>query len=115
MSAASVTRPTERECQDTIVEAARWGGWRIFGVRPARTKHSWETPIFGDKGWPDLVLVRGERILAVELKRTPNKPEPEQVVWLEVLAAAGVDARLVWVPEEMDDLVAELVRRRDDR
>lgn len=106
------TRPTEAECQRTIVEAARLGGWMVHAERPAmRQSGTWSTPIQGDAGFPDLVMVRGTRVLAVELKRRPRKIDGAQLLWLRAFTRAGVDARLVYVPEQLDDLVAELVAR----
>lgn len=102
-------RPTEAECQTTIIEAARLAGWLVHHARPARSERGWATPIQGHAGFPDLVLVHPLRgLLAIELKRRPNKVTPEQHRWLVALRLAGVDARVVWVPDEMDALIAEL-------
>lgn len=104
-------RPSELAYQRTVLEAARLGGWLCHAERAAMNRAGrYSTPIQGDKGWPDLILARGPRLLAIELKRRPNKPTAAQVVWLDALKAAGVDARLVFVPDELDALCAELVR-----
>ena len=101
---------TEREYESTIIDAARIGGWMIHAERPARTATSWRTAIRGDVGWPDLFLAHPTRgAMALELKRRPNKPTTAQRVWLMMLVGAGIDARLVFVPDELDDLCAELV------
>jgi hypothetical protein len=70
------------------------------------------TPVQGHAGFPDLLLVHpsGRRLLVVELKRKPNRLEPAQKVWLNALTVCGVDARTVYVPEDMDALVKELTR-----
>ena len=104
-------RATERECEDTIIAAAKILGWLCHAERPAQSGRGWRTPIRGDAGWPDLVLVRGWRILFVELKRKPNRVEPAQQTWLTTLTAAGAEARVVWVPEGLDEFLAELVAR----
>lgn len=115
----TVTTPasaTEAEYETTIIEAARLGGWLVHAERPARTARGWRTPIRGHVGWPDLFLAHpGRRPLALELKRKPNKPTPEQASWLLVLELAGIDARLVHVPDDLDALVAELVRPPHNR
>jgi len=103
---------TEAECQRTIVDAARLAGWLVHHTRPARTVRGWRTPLEGDAGFPDLVLARRRppgRLLVVELKRAPRQPTDEQRAWLAALTAAGVDARLVYVPDDLDALLAELV------
>lgn len=109
---SALVRPAvERDWESTIIDAARLGGWLVHAERPAPSKRGWRTPIRGHAGWPDLVLVRGGRMIVAELKRRPNKVTDSQRIWLEWLARAGVDARVVWVPDDVDALCAELVGR----
>lgn len=108
---SAVPRASERECQATIVAIAKMFGWRVHAERPAQAGKGWRTPIQGHAGFPDLVLVRDDRVLAVELKRKPNRLEDDQREWLEALAVAGVETRVVWVPEGMDAFNAELAAR----
>lgn len=106
-----MTRATEAECQNTIIAAAYIHGWRVHAERPAQVrpgKHV--TPIQGHKGFPDLVLVRGSQLWFVELKRKPNKVEPEQGVWLAMLTRAGARTAVVWVPEGMQTFIDDLGR-----
>lgn len=106
------TRPTEAQCQATIVAAAKLLGWKVHATRQAMTRRGWRTPVQGHAGFPDLVLVRGSQLRMVELKRKPNRVEPEQQEWLVALAAAGVDVSVAWVPEQMPALLAELAERQ---
>lgn len=102
-------RAKELECERTILDAAKIAGWRRHGERPAMSKKGYRTPIKGEAGWPDLVLVKAGWMLAVELKRRPNKPDPEQIEWLRALdKVPGIIAMLVWVPEDMDQFNAAL-------
>ena len=106
------TRPTEAQCQATIVEAARRGGWLVHAELPALARDgSWRTAIQGDVGFPDLVMVRNGKVLVIELKRRPRKIDVAQLLWLRKFTAAGIDARLVFVPENLDSLVSELLAR----
>lgn len=84
-------------------------GWHVLHLRPAKTKYGWVTPVQGDmgKGWPDLILVRRERIIAAELKSDVAKPRPEQEDVLAWLARAGVETH-VWRPRDWDAIVAAL-------
>lgn len=107
----AVERPTELACEATIIAAAKTFGWLVHGARPAMTGRKWSTPIKGHAGFPDLVLVRGGELLIVELKRKPNKVEPNQRVWLDTLAGAGVEALVIFVPEQLDEFVARLATR----
>jgi hypothetical protein len=104
-------RATERECEDTIIEAAMTFGWRVHAERPARSAKGWRTPIQGHAGFPDLVLVRGSLLWFVELKRKPNKIEHAQQEWIIALGATGALVSIVWVPEGLDDFVAQLAAR----
>jgi hypothetical protein len=108
---AGTATATERDYESTIIDAARIGGWLVHAERPARSTRGWRTPIRGDAGWPDLFLAHPDgRALALELKRRPRRPTPEQVCWLHALALGdAIDARVVYVPDELDALVAELV------
>lgn len=105
---------TEREYESTLIEAAKLSGWLVHAERPAQSNRGWRTPIRGHAGFPDLVLVHpaAGRVLVVELKRRPNKPTPDQASWLLALELAGIDARLVYVPDELNALLAELVGDR---
>jgi hypothetical protein len=50
-----------------------------------------------DAGFPDLVLVRDERVIYAELKTERGRVTPEQRRWLDTLAGAGVEVYL-WRP-----------------
>lgn len=102
-------RAHELACEQTILEAAKLAGWRRHGERPAMSKKGYRTPIKGEPGWPDLILVKNGWMIAAELKRHPNAPDAEQIEWLRVLShVPGVLALLVWVPEDMDAFNAAL-------
>jgi hypothetical protein len=104
-------RPTELQCEATIIAAAKAAGWRVHGNRAAQTRDGiWSTPLKADKGFPDCVFVRGSEALFVEFKRKPNKVEPEQQKWLDALQAAGLRAFVIWVPEEQELFIARLLR-----
>ncbi len=86
----------------------------VHAERPATMQSGrWATPIQGDAGWPDLVLLHPlHRVLwFVELKREPNKVEPAQQRWLDELSRSTFGqcgVRVLWVPEELDEFIAEL-------
>jgi VRR-NUC domain len=91
---------SERDFQAAVVEAARLLGWRVAHFRPARTAQGWRTPVQADgAGFPDLIAVRGPRLIAAELKSERGKLRPEQAQWLEAFQAAGAEAR-IWRPDD---------------
>lgn len=113
-------RATESQCQATIVAAALLAGWMVHAERPAQHQSGrWGTPIQGNPGFPDLVLLHPYHRLLwfVELKRKPNKVEPAQQRWHDALGLLDVEGQgvpwvqtsVVWVPEQMDAFIAELV------
>lgn len=108
--------PIETECEKTIVQAAMRYGWLVHGTRAAMTaKGEWRTALKGHPGFPDLILVRDGQLLIVELKRHPNKVEPSQQIWLDSLRAAGVNALVLWVPDEMQAFIDHILPRRSGR
>ena len=98
MKPATLPPLSEKDFLQQVVALAEIRHWDWLHLRPGMTQHSWRTPISGPlgKGWPDLMLVRGERILFAELKRDGAKPSPEQVEVLGILSGAAEVA--VWTP-----------------
>ena len=81
---------TEREWQGQVTQAAELLGWSWVAWRPAMTAKGWRTPVSGPlgKGWPDLTLVRGERLILAELKAEGGRLTPEQRAVLEIIGRA---------------------------
>jgi hypothetical protein len=77
---------TEAELQAAIVELAQLLGWRVYHTHDSR--HS-------AAGFPDLVLVRGRRLVFAELKTGRRRVTEEQARWLAALGEAGVETH-VW-------------------
>lgn len=55
-------------------------------------------------GFPDLVLVRGRRLVFAELKREGEKPTAEQQRWLDALAATGAVEAYLWRPSDWEEI-----------
>lgn len=93
-----------------VLELAAGRGWLRFHARPARTRSGWRTPVAGDGvGFPDLVLVRGGRLVVAELKAGRNAPTAAQRRWLAALAAAGAEV-YVWKPRDWPAVLAALAK-----
>lgn len=99
---------TEAQFQQQITELAELRGWEWFHVRPGRTADSWRTPTSGTmaKGWPDLFLIRGRRIIFMEVKRAGGMASPEQDRVQAVLHEAA-EAYIVQ-PHHWDFIESEL-------
>ena len=104
MATAQLPALSERDFMAQVTQLATIRGWSYLHIRPGMTQNSWRTPISGPlgKGWPDLLLVRRERILFVELKRDGADPTPEQENVLEILAGVG-DSRC-WHPRDWPEI-----------
>ena len=90
----------EADFQQSVMELAELSGWSTLHVRTSMQQGRYLTATSGTmaRGWPDLVLVRGSRLLFVELKGPKGRLTPDQVRVLEVLGQLMVE-----VPEIPDD------------
>ena len=100
-------RQTEADFMRTVLEYASLRGWKFVHFRAGLNRRGrWQTPISGEPGFPDVVCVRGDRVVALELKRQGGKATPAQLEWLLALdAVQGITARVVrpsdwaWIEE----------------
>ena len=89
----------EKDVQQTVVDAARLLGWRCYHTFDSRRS----TP-----GFPDLCLVKMNRLMFIEIKNENGKLTEEQLGWLEALRLVpGVDV-LICRPANLDDILALL-------
>lgn len=89
---------SERSFQLGVIQLAELCGWRTFHVHDSRRSNP---------GWPDLVLLRGSRFVAAELKSAKGRVRPEQRQWLDALEVAGVEVH-VWRPNSWPEIKAVL-------
>ncbi len=94
--------------QEQVIQLAHVYGWKVAhfrGVRIQRANGStyYQTPVQADgKGFPDLVLARGEHVIFAEVKSEKGRLAPEQQEWLDALAG-GADV-YVWRPSDWDEI-----------
>ena len=101
---------SENDLLTSVLHLAKVTGWRTYHARPARTEKGWRTAVSGDGvGFPDLILLRGSRGIAWELKSGRNLPSGAQVDWLASFHAAGFNARIVR-PSDWEYIEKELTR-----
>lgn len=87
-----------------VIAFARLHGWLTAHFRPARTARGWRTAVQGDgKGFVDLVMVRGHRVVFAELKAAGGRFTPEQLAWLAALEAAGAEV-YQWRPASWPEI-----------
>jgi hypothetical protein len=89
-----VTGPARRQLDLEIPEDAY-----LATVQEALGRHHWlhyHIRDAGRSGFPALIAVKGERLLALEVKRENGRPTPEQDTWLGALRRVpGVTAECV--------------------
>jgi len=89
---------TEAQLQRQVIEYAKILRWRVY--HPFLSKWS-------EKGFPDLTLVRGDRLVFAELKRENGKVSDTQVEWLDLLSDTCAEV-YVWRPSDWDAIAAVL-------
>lgn len=90
---------TEAELQANVLELADRRGWLSYHTHDSRRSAA---------GFPDLALVRGDRLVFAELKREGRYPTPAQRTWLAALGqVAGVESYL-WRPSRWSDIARVL-------
>ena len=110
-AAPKTPRPLELSEQDwhtQVDEYATLCRWMRHHCRPAQDSHGhWKTPIQGDPGFPDLVLIRGGRILFAELKNNRGVLSTDQMAWRDRLLLAGQEW-YCWRPRDWDKVKTTL-------
>lgn len=91
-----------------VIALAGYRGWRFYHApdnRPGRNGGVQRVV----RGWPDLVLVRDDRMIVAELKAEKGRLRPGQQEWLDALAQVpGVEAH-VWRPSDWPAVEAALL------
>lgn len=94
---------SEKDWQATVVDAAVTFGWAVYHTFDSR--HS-------NAGFPDLVLLRRDRLIFTELKREAGKLDLPQEAWArglgEVADANPTVEYHTWRPSDWDDVLEVL-------
>lgn len=100
---------SEAEFQKQVTDLADLRGWQWMHIqRMGDPMGHWRTPVTGPlgKGWPDLVLVRGNHLIFAELKRQGKLlTVDQQQVQLMMYEAAPY---YVWRPSDWAEIVSVL-------
>jgi hypothetical protein len=90
---------SEAEFQRQVLDVAKLFRWTVY--HPMLSKWS-------ERGFPDLTMVRGSRLIFAELKRENGKVSEHQERWLGLLKGARQEVYL-WRPSDIDT-IAEVLR-----
>lgn len=88
----------EKDFQQMIVDYAQLRGWLVY--HPYDSRHS-------AAGYPDLTLVRGDRLIFAEIKTAMGKVSNEQIEWKTGLEMAG-QMHYLWRPDDWQEIVEVL-------
>lgn len=83
---ASPPTISEKEFQNTVTGALDLFGWMWYHNPDSRRCNA---------GFPDIIAVKGNVMLALELKRETGRATVEQYKWLDALKAAGARSYVV--------------------
>jgi hypothetical protein len=101
----------EKDFQQSVVDLAKWNGWRAHATRTVQVKSGhWLSPGI-DAGFPDLILARKGELLFVECKMEKTKTRANQDLWLELLESVcriGQVECYVWRPADWEKIVKRL-------
>jgi len=87
---------TERELQRLVLEVLRREGWIAYHTFDSRRS---------EPGFPDVIAIRGDRLLALECKTERGRVTQAQRRWLEAFAEVrGAAAYIVRPAADMDEL-----------
>jgi hypothetical protein len=93
---------TEKAWQSFVVDVALRCGWVPVHFRNMRGN---------DDGYPDLTIIKGDRVVIAELKSTRGTVSARQQLWIAKLAAVGTTVH-VWYPRHWRDMVDVLSEGR---
>jgi hypothetical protein len=85
---------TEAGLLSHVRKAARFYHWRCYHTRFS---------LGSDPGFPDLILARGARLIAAELKGPKGKTREGQEEWLAAFRQSGAEVYL-WTPNDLDQI-----------
>lgn len=94
---------SEDDLLTTVATRLTLGRWRWHHIR--RSDRAVQQ---GDPGWPDIVAVRGDTLLAAELKGPAGRYETGQHEWLEAFSQVTRVDIATWRPQDIDEITRRL-------
>jgi hypothetical protein len=93
----------ERDLQRSVEALMKVCGWRYY--------HTYRSDR-SVKGFPDIIAVRGNRVVVAELKTTKGRLSSDQKEWLSDFEGAGIEVH-IWRPRDWHSGAIERVLRLD--
>jgi hypothetical protein len=102
----------ERQWQGKVLELAELYGWLWYHAPDNIPRGPKGQKQKIPRGFLDLVLVKGQRLLFAELKAEGGRLRPEQKTWMRTLCLAGQEVAL-WRPTDLAEVIAVLGPRAE--
>lgn len=93
------SRETEAAFQRDVIKAAKLLGWLAYHTTYSR---------FSARGFPDLVMIRGDRMIMAELKTQVGLVTSEQAKWIAAAQKVPGVIAAVWRPSDWKAITAAL-------
>lgn len=101
----ALARMTERAWMRQVIDLAQLHGYLVYHTHDSRRSAA---------GFPDLLMVRRGRLLAIECKSERGRVTPEQMAWIELLDTVPGVTAMVARPRDFD-VVRAVVQARSER
>ena len=101
MGRSSAPPMSEKALQQAVIDLARSHQWRAYHTFDSRRS---------EPGFPDAILIRGARLLAIEFKSEKGKLTDEQQAWLDAFRDVWLVEAMVIRPAATLDAVEALLR-----
>lgn len=85
---------TEKQFMEAVIEYARRLNWLVYHTHTSK---------YSEAGYPDLTLVRGDRLVFAELKTERGRVSVAQERWLDALRRATTEVWL-WRPRDWPEI-----------
>ena len=93
---------SEADWQTQIVNAARQAGWLTWHAYDSRRSYP---------GFPDLIMVRGPMLIALELKTEAGKVTVQQQEWIDALQKVRIVSADIARPHHWPDIERALTSK----
>ena len=99
MERTKIPPMTEKEFLQQVRDLAKLCGWLVYHTHDSRRS---------PEGFPDLVLVRGDKVIFAELKSEKGRATSAQREWLDALEKVREVEACLWRPSDWDKIVEVL-------
>lgn len=96
-----------------LAKSLGWGYWHDNATNFPRACRQCKAPILfarNRRGFPDLLLIRDDTLLFVEIKPDDGTRSEDQVAWADALVRVKKVSYAVWRPSDVERIIRTLTR-----